>query len=101
MKQHDNEATIYVSSISPMILRGTLRFLCFSIANRWNSRYRCAVVASEELCEELGIGERHLGRLCRRLDREGILGYRAGRGPGNYSQFQFPALEQQANTRPE
>lgn len=93
MKNYDNEATIYLAGLSPALLRGTPRFLCFSIANRWSARFRCAVIPRQELCEELGIGERQFGRICQALQFKGIIEYVPGRGQGNYSQFRFPALD--------
>lgn len=97
MKNHDNEATVYLAGLSPAVLRGTQRFLCFSIASRWSSRFRCAVIPNAELCEELGIGERQLGRLCQSLSLKGIMQYIPGRGQGNHSQFRFPELESLAD----
>ena len=96
MTHHDNEATIYLAGLSPAALRGTQRFLCFSIANRWSARFRCAVVSRDELCEELGIGERQFGRICQALQLKKIIEYMPGRGQGNYSQFRFPGIEAKA-----
>src|SRR5579872_819091 len=96
MKNHDNEATLYVCSLGPREVTRPQKQCLLRIANHWTERYRMACLPNADLCSDLMIGERQLGRICRALHGNGILDYTPGKGAGNWSQFRFPKLDAMA-----
>jgi hypothetical protein len=93
MKNHDNEATLYVCSLGPKDVTRPQKQCLLRIANHWIGRYRMACLPNSDLCADLMMGERQLGRICQALHSKGILDYTPGRGAGNWSQFRFPKLD--------
>src|SRR6266851_341230 len=96
MKHHDNEATIYVCSLGPEEVTRPQKQCLLRIANCWSARFRATHIPSADLCQDLMIGERQLGRICQALHDKGIVEYIPGRGAGNWSQFRFPKLDTKA-----
>jgi len=92
MKNHDNEATIYVCTLGPKQVTRPQKQCLLRIANHWTSRYQCTCIAKADLCDDLMIVPRQLRRILSALTLKGIIEYTPGLGAGNWSTFRFPKI---------